>query len=253
MTDLSRISLDAQEIVDFLGRDLRLTRAYRDIISQKIIDQAARERHITVSPEEIELGLDAICYENGLDHPAQLIRWAPQQLTTLADLKRRIREKLLSQKLAQSLFLEDAQEFVQRNPGQINQIIVYKIAVPYESLAREIFYQIEEEEVSFFEAAHLYDLDEKRRLNCGYEGKFRRYNLPPELAEILFGATIGEVIGPLKIAEQIYELFLVDDLITAPSEELYEAVLQERFNAWIDREITLYLERGGLTDNLTDE
>lgn len=45
----------------------------------------------------------------------------------------------------------------------------------------------------------------------------------------------------------------MDDLITAPSEELYEAVLQERFNAWIDREITLYLERGGLTDNLTDE
>lgn len=244
MTNYSAIPLDAQEIVDFLRRNLQLEAIYRHIISQRIINQAALERGITIAPEEIQIRLDEILYENNLEHPSQLLGWLAAKMATLADLRLRIREQLLAEKLAKDLFLQVAEELVARNPDQLDEILLYKISLPYESLAREIFYQIEEEEISFYEAAHLYDIDQRRRLQCGFEGKRRRRAFPPDVAELLFNASIGDVLGPLKTSEQRYELFLVDELINPTStQEIASSLVDEMFQAWMDRQIADYVAR----------
>ena len=76
--------------------------------------------------------------------------------------------------------------------------MLYQIIVNDEKLAQEIFYQLEEQEISFYEAAHIYNIDEKRREQCGFEGKLDRWNLNPEIAAIIFSARLGEIIKPLQ-------------------------------------------------------
>jgi parvulin-like peptidyl-prolyl isomerase len=163
-------------------------------------------------------------------------------MTTLNSLEQRIREYLLAKKLAKNLFSSEVRELFAQHPSDFEQVLLYRITVPYESLAQEIFYQIEEEEISFYEAAHLYDVNERRRLQCGYEGKQQRRKLSPELTERLFNANVGEVIGPLKSPNETYDLFLVEDFFAPElTREIYEDAIEQRFREWLENELNLYL------------
>ena len=73
-----------------------------------------------------------------------------------------IRDRLLAQKLARSLFDREIRSFFAHNKLGFEQALLYQILVPYQKLAQELFYQIEENEINFFQAAHLYDIDKRR-------------------------------------------------------------------------------------------
>lgn len=242
MKRFSSISLNTEEIIDFLKRDLRLKEIYREIIYQKIIHRVAEERSLVVTQEEIQVELDRIRYEKHFSHPSDLFAWLSDEMTTLAGLEQRIHEFLLAKKLAEHLFSSEVRELFSQHPDDFEQISLYRITVPYESLAQEIFYQIEEEEISFYEAAHLYDIDEKRRSQCGYEGKQQRRKLNPELTDRLFNANIGEVIGPLKSSNETYDLFLVEDFFSPElTIEIYQETLEQKFKEWLENELNSYL------------
>lgn len=242
MSSFSSISLEPEEIISFLKRDLRLKEIYQEVIYQKIVSRAAQERGLTITPEEMQTELNRMLRDRHFINPSDIAIWLADQMLTWHELEVKIYERLLTKKLARDLFSSEVQELFYQQQSDFEQILLYKITVPYESLAYEISYQIAEEEISFYEAAHLYDVDERRRLHCGYEGKQARYNLNPEIAEMLFNANVGEVIGPLKSPTEIYDLFLVDDFFSAElTNEVYEDLLRQMLKAWLENELNLYI------------
>ena len=242
MTNLSGISIATQEIIDFLRRDLRMREICRAIIVQRIIENAAEEAGVIVHPEEVQAELDRICYEQRFDHPSQLLGWISDQMAVLSDIKQRIREKILAQKLSRHLFLDRIQDRFLHNRNDFEQIALYKIVVPYERLAREIFYQVEEEEISFFEAAHIYDIDQSQRLICGYDGKQLRAQISPDIAPNLLNAQVGELIGPIQQADNRFILLLVDDLLTPElTPEITEILIDQMFQEWLDEQLLVYI------------
>ncbi|GAB4365035.1 MAG: hypothetical protein Kow00121_01250 [Elainellaceae cyanobacterium] len=250
MVDFLTVSLEDQEIIDFLRRNLRLKLICKEILFQKIVKQVAQERSLDVKAEEIQAEIDRIRYENRFDHPSQLLAWLTEQMTTLNDLEQRISEQLLTQKLARYLFANKVQNIFEQYRSDFEQILFYKIVVPYENLAYELFYQIEEEEMSFFEAAHVYNTNESCRLCCGYEGKQQRRELRPEIAEILFNAQTGEVIGPLKTSDNTYELFWVDELVSPElNSVLFEDILNQMFQEWMESRLNSYLSNSTSTQD----
>jgi parvulin-like peptidyl-prolyl isomerase len=115
--------------------------------------------------------------------------------------------------------------------------------VPYEQVAQELFYQIEESEISFYEAAHLYDVDDRRRYVCGYEGKVNRWSLSPEIAAAIFSANIGQVVGPLK-TEQGYHLFWAEEFIPATLTPEHRQEIQHKlFQDWLNQELNYLLNQ----------
>ncbi|MBD1876707.1 peptidylprolyl isomerase [Nodosilinea sp. FACHB-131] len=242
MANLTGLSLDAQEVVDYLRQSFRLSEIYQEIIEQKIVSQVAIDNDVVVTLQEIEVEVENVRYEKEFDSSVDLMTWLSDRGTTLTDLKQSIHFSLLTQKVVRHLFLDQAEAVFSQQRSRFDQLVLYKIVVPYEHLAQEVFYQIEEEEISFFEAAHVYDIDENRRLNCGYEGKIVRSDLPSELAEPLLTARINEVIGPIKTANQFYELFWIDDVI-APTltPALQDAILNQLYHDWMKDKINDYL------------
>lgn len=234
MTNSSGISITTQEVLDFLRRDLHLREIYQEIVAQKIIERVADQEALVVEPEEIRVELDRIRYEHRLDGLSQLLTWIETEMSTLSDVERRIREKLLARKLTRHLFLDQVREQFLTNGHEFEQIFLYKIVVPYERLAREILYQVEEEEISFFEAAHVYDIDEVSRLRCGFAGKQQRWQYPPEITDAIADARIGEIVGPIQIASDRFMLLLIDELIAPElTPEVTETLLNQRFQEWI--------------------
>jgi len=241
MMQLSKSSLDDDEIIGFLEQNLEFKEVYQKILSQKVINQVAEERAITVTAEEIQNQANQQRYEKRLEKAADTLAWLADQMITSDDWEAGIRERLLSEKLAESLFAKDVEKYFIQNRLSFEQVSLYQIIVPYERLARELFYQIEEEEISFYHAAHLYDIDPKRREQCGYEGKLYRWGLKADFAAIVFGSTPGEILTPVK-TDQGYHLILVEEFIQAElTPERYQEILQKLFKEWLASELNYRL------------
>jgi parvulin-like peptidyl-prolyl isomerase len=241
MTDLTRPSIKADEMVFYLKKNLQLKFVNQQILSQKIIEKATQERGITVTAEEIQAEADRIRYERRLEKASQTLAWLAEEMISPEEWEAGMRDRLLAKKLAESLFSREVEKTFAQNKLDYEQILLYQIVVPYQKLAQELFYQIEEEEISFYEAAHLYDIDERRRHLCGYEGKLHRWSLKPDIASAIFSAQPGELIGPFA-TEQGYHLFLVEEFIPAElTPERSKEIIDKMFKQWLSGELNYVL------------
>ncbi|GAX39894.1 hypothetical protein NIES4075_08560 [Tolypothrix sp. NIES-4075] len=237
MNNISKLVFDPNEIVNFLKSEISLKEVCQKILFQKVICQAAQERGIIVTIEEIEAEVNRQRREKRLEKATDTLSWLTDELISLDDWEVGIRNHLLSQKLAQTLFAKEAESFFFQNSLSFEQVILYQIIVDSEKLAQELYYQIEEGEISFYHAAHVYDIDEKRRQQCGYEGKVYRCSIEADIAAIVFTTIPKQLIGPLK-TERGYHLLMVEELIPAElSPERYQEIMNNMFQQWLAAEL----------------
>ena len=241
MIDFSGAFIELDEIVRWLKKKIQLKEVCQKILYQRIIEQAAQSRGLTVTPEEIQGDADRLRREKRLEKAADTLAWLAAQMITDDDWETGIRDRLLANKLAESLFTQEVEKFYAQNRLDFDQILLYQIIVPNDRIARELLYQIEEEEISFYHAAHLYDIDERRRQQCGYEGKLYRWSLKPDIAAVVFSAQPGQVIGPLQ-TEQGSHLLVSEEFIPAElTPERYQDILNRMFNEWLASELNYML------------
>ncbi|MEA5505597.1 peptidylprolyl isomerase [Halotia wernerae UHCC 0503] len=242
MNDLSQIFIEPEEIVSFLKRKMNLKEVYQEILFKRVISHVAQERGITVTTEEIEAEADRQRREQRLEKATDTLRWLADQLVTPHDWEMGIRDRLLSQKLAQYMFAEKVENFFIENSLDFEQVIFYQIIVESDKLAQEIYYQIEDCEISFYDAANLYDIDPDRRRKCGYEGTLYRFALQPDIAAVIFKTPPKQLIGPLK-TEQGHHLFIVEELLPAElTPERYQEILKNMFQHWLVTELDYMLD-----------
>ena len=238
---ISGTSIELEQLLSFLKKNFQLKEVCQKILYQKVIQQATEERGITVTPEEIQAEAEQQRRERRLEKAADTLAWLTDQLVSPEDWEAGIRDRLLSKKLADHLFAKDVEKIFVQNKLNYDQILLYQIVVQDDKLAQELFFQLEEREISFYEAAHLYDIDEKRRQQCGCEGKIYRWNLKADIAAVVFGAKIGEVIGPVTTPLG-YHLLMIEEFIPAElTTERYQEILDRMFQEWLDSELNYML------------
>lgn len=241
MVFLGNVSIEPEEIAGFLKENLRLKKICHEILHQRIVRQASQERGVTVAPEEIQAEAERFRLEMQLEKAADTFAWLNEEMITADDWEAGIFDRLLAKKLSEHLFADQIESYFAQNRSNYEQILLYQIIVPYEPVAFELFYQIEEQEISFYEAAHLYDIDEKRRHHCGCEGKIYRWSLEPDIATAIFSAQPGELVGPIK-TEQGYHLFRVEEFIAAQlTPEVSNKIMQNLFEDWLESELNYLL------------
>ncbi|WP_088891570.1 peptidylprolyl isomerase [Leptolyngbya ohadii] len=241
MIRLKGTSIEADEVLLQLKKTRQLRQIFNSVLHQKIINQVAAEKEISATEEEVQAEADRIRYENRLFRASDTFAWLADQLISAEDWEAGIRDRLLSTKLAHSLFDQEVKKYFAEHRLNFDQVLLYRLVVPYEKLAQEICYQIQEGEISFYEAAHIYDVDSTRRCHCGFEGKVYRWSLNAALSPIVFSASPGAVVGPLTI-DQASHLFLVEEHIPAElTPELHEEILQRLMNEWLMTELSYLL------------
>jgi parvulin-like peptidyl-prolyl isomerase len=241
MKDFYQPLIESSEIIKLLRKERQLKPFCQQVLQKKVIDKAAEERGLTVTPEEIQVAGDKLRRDKRLEKAADTIAWLAEQMISVEDLEAGICDRILSQKLAEHLFDKDVEKIFVQSKLQFDQIILYQIIVANLQLAQEIFYEIQEGEISFFDAAHLYDIDETRRHLCGCEGKVYRWALKPDIAVAVFSAKPGEVIRPIE-TERGYHLFMVEKFIPAElTPERYQEILHNLFNEWLANEVNYLL------------
>lgn len=237
--DFKGIAINTKEIIQFLKQKTRLKEVCQEVVSEKIIQQAAASRNIEVTSEEIQVEAEEIRRAKRLEKASDTIAWLKEEMNTIEEWETAIKQTLLTKKLAHHLFDSKVESYFAQNRLDYDRFILYQLVVPYEKLAQELFYQIEEEEISFYQAAHLYDLDENRRYVCGYEGKVHRWNFAPDIAAAIFKTPIpvNEIIGPLR-SDLGYHLFKIEAYIPAElTSEQRQEIIDRQFKQWLDSEL----------------
>ena len=253
MINFLEIPIESAEIIDFLKQEMLLKEICQKILYQKIIEKAATENNIEVTPEEIQTEADSIRHGKRIEKAADTFAWLEDQMVTAEEWETGIKNRLLAQKLAEHLFGKEVESHFAQTRLNYDRFVLYQIIVPNKQLAQEIYYQIEEEEISFYEAAHLYNIDERRRYYCGYEGKVGRWSLPPDISEAIVGNTsLGKVIGPIATkkeqtdTEQEYHLLLVEEFIPAElTPQRRQEIINQLFQEWLVGEFNSVVHGNG--------
>ncbi|AUT02643.1 peptidylprolyl isomerase [Nostoc sp. CENA543] len=233
MNEPNPIVITPEEVVNLLKREMTFKEVYQKILFNKVIWQVAQERGIIVTDEEIEAEANRQRREKHLEKAADTLAWLQEEVVTTDDWELGIRDRLLSEKLANVLFAAEVEDFFYKNKLDFEQVIYYQIIVDSEKLAQEIYYQIEDSEISFYEAAHLYNIDISRRRKCGYEGQVYRFNLLKDIAKVVFTSQPQQLIGPVK-TEQGYHLLMVEEFIPAElTPQKYQEILHHLFHKWL--------------------
>ena len=239
MVKFNNIEIETVEIEEYLKRQLKLRQLCSELLHQKIITEAAASQNLEISDAEIEAESNKIRASLRLEKASDTLAWLEDNFLDPNRWEVAIRQRLLADKLARHLFESKVEPYFAQNRLNFDRFVVYQLVVPYEKLAQELFYQIEEEEISFFQAAHLYDIDRQRRYVCGYEGEVHRWNYPPDIAAVLFKTPIelGTVMGPIH-TERGYHLFKIEDYLPAQlTPEIRQQIIDEIFKQWLNSEL----------------
>jgi hypothetical protein len=241
--DFLGLPIEAHEIIDVLRYGIGLKQICQQVLERKVIEQSAQERQIIVSPEQIQVEADRMRHDMHLERTSDTLAWLSGHLLTPEDWETSIRDRLLKEALKELLFSGEVDRFFAQNRLDFEQAILYQIAVPYPQLAQEIYYQIEEAEISFYEAAHLYDLNPKQRYQCGYLGAVHRWELHPDLAVQVFSANPGDIIRPIQIENQYYVLKVEEFVQAELTPETRQTILAKLFEEWLQGEVDYLLHQ----------
>lgn len=232
---------EPDNIIGFLRKNAQYKEVCQKILHLGIIEKTAQERGVSVTANEIQQEADQFRRQNRLERSSDTLAWLADQQMTPEDWEAGIRDRLLAQKLSEVMFGSEVEKTFAENRLNFDQVSLYQIVFSDDKLAQEIFYQIEENEISFYEAAHLYDIDEQRRLRCGYEGLLYRWALPPAIAAAIFASDPGQVVGPIAI-EKSYSLLMMEKFLPAElTTELRQKLLNDLFQQWLEGELNYWL------------
>lgn len=239
MVKLKNVEIANAEIFNYLKQELKLKEICQKVLHSRIIKAAAADKNIGVSEAEIEAEANKIRCALHLEKAADTIAWLSDNFLDPDSWEIAIANDLLSRKLANHLFEAQVEPYFAQNKLDFDRFVLYQLVVPYEKLAQELFYQIEEEEISFYQAVHLYDIDRQRRHVCGYEGEVHRWNYHPDITATLFKTPVivGELIGPIK-SQAGYHLFKIEDYLPAQlTPKVKQEIIDELFARWLNSEL----------------
>lgn len=231
------ITITSEDILQQLKLSCQLPSIVEGIVSCKIIASAANEAGIKVETEELQKAADSIRLMSKLKSADDTWAWLQQHGLSLDDFEELIYNNVISGKLAQHLFADKVEPFFVEHQLDYAGVAMYEVILDDEDLAMELFYGIQEGEMSFYEVAHQYIQDTELRRKGGYRGVVSRKELKPEISAAVFAAKPPQVPKPIVTSKGVH-LVLVEEIIEPKlTDMLRQEILSNLFSAWVKQQI----------------
>lgn len=231
------MAMNSERLINYLKERLQYRKLVDAETQVQILRQAATDYGIQVPEDDVQEEGDRQRRELRLERADQTLAWLASEEITPDQWERGITDLLLRRVVAEHLFGKDVEQIFIENRLNYNGRSLYRLEVADKALAQELFYQIEDGEISFFEAAHAYDESEVRRDRCGFEGIVHRFDLPNEQAEAVFDAVPHQVLVPME-TETGYCLLWVGRIVPATlTPTVRTTILEEMLTQWLAAEM----------------
>ena len=231
------ITITSEDILQQVKLSYQIPSIVEGIVSRKIIASAAAEAGIKVETEELQKAADNIRIMGKLKSADDTWAWLQKHGLSLDDFEELIYNNVISEKLAQHLFADKVEPFFVEHQLDYVGVVMYEVVLDDEDLAIELFYGIQEGEMSFYEVAHQYIQDTELRRKGGYRGIVRRKELKPEMSAAVFAAMPPQVLKPIVTSSGVH-LILVEEIIRPElNNKLRYQILSDLFAGWLKQQI----------------
>jgi len=208
-----------------------------EMIADKITRTAAAEAGLTVSADELQGAADLFRRRHGLTRGDQARDWLRSSGMTVEDFETRLEGELLARKFKDHLAEGRLEGHFARNRDRYARARLSRILVSSEGEAREVRSQLDTEGRDFAELAREHSLDQASRPVGGRLGTVSREHLPASLAEAVFAARDGDVVGPLPTPRG-FALFRVEEHVApALDDPTREQIREELYLAWLGEQV----------------
>ncbi len=230
------ITISSEDILQQVKLSCKIPSVIEEIVTRKIIADAAAEAGIKVETEELQKAADNIRIMGKLKSADDTWAWLQKHGLSLDDFEELIYNNVISGKLAQHLFADKVEPFFVEHQLDYAGVVMYEVVLDDEDLAIELFYGIQEGEMSFYEVAHQYIQDTELRRKGGYQGIVRRKELKPEISAAVFAAKPPQILKPILSSSGVH-LILVEEIIQPIlHEKLSYKIMLDLFSEWIKQQ-----------------
>ena len=231
------ITITKEDILEQVKLSCQVPEIVEGIITRKIITAAANQAEIEIKTEELQKAADQFRLMNKLEKADETCAWLQKHSLSVDDLEEIVYINVLSGKLAAHLLADKVDPYFFNHQLDYAGAVIYEVVLDNEDLATELFYALQEGEISFFDIAHQHIQDIELRRRGGYRGTLRRKNLKPEISAAIFAAKPPQVLKPIVSAKGIH-LILVEEIIQPQlDDKLRYKILSDLFPEWLKQQI----------------
>ncbi|HEY9663069.1 MAG TPA: peptidylprolyl isomerase, partial [Allocoleopsis sp.] len=230
------ICVSPDELIQQIKLSCQMPTTTEGIINRHIVMSVAEEMGIQLETEELQQAADAFRVSHNLLRADQTQWWLQEHCLSVDEFEEIVRLSALSSKLAQYLFAAKVEPFFAEHQLDYAQVVLYEVVLDDSDLAMELFYAIQENEISFYEVAHHYVQEPELRRSCGYRGVLSRQQLKPEVSAAVFAATPPQLLKPIMTAKGAHLIFVEEIIQPSLDKTLYQTILSDLFLQWLKQQ-----------------
>jgi parvulin-like peptidyl-prolyl isomerase len=230
------ITITNEDILQQVKLSCQLPEMIEQIIKRQIIEDAVTEAGIKVEDEELQQAADQFRLMNKLDTAKDTHQWLEKNQLSVNDFEKIVEFGVMSGKLMQHLFADKVEPYFYANQLKYASAVIYEIVLDDPDLAMELFYSIQEKEVTFYEVARQYITDVELGRKGGYVGKVTRQDLRPEVSAAVFAVKPPQLLKPVMTAKGVHVIF-VEEIIKPELEAMLRLkILSEFLDDWLKQQ-----------------
>jgi parvulin-like peptidyl-prolyl isomerase len=233
---LQSITITAEDILKQVKLSLKTAELIEEIITRKVIANAAKEVGIKLEVEELQEMADKYRKMYELLSEEDTWTWMRKNHLSLDDFEEFVYYQGLFTKLAVHLFVDKIEPYFYEHQLDYVGVVMYEVVLEDEDLAMELFYSIQEQEMSFYDVAHKYIEDNELRRKGGYRGVLYRKDLKPEISAAVFAVTPPKILKPIVTSKGVH-LILVEEILQPElNDQLRFQIGSELFGEWVNNQ-----------------
>ncbi|WP_124974730.1 peptidylprolyl isomerase [Aphanothece sacrum] len=230
---LENITITEEEILKQAKFSGKMPEIIEGIINRQIIAEEGNRAGITVETEELQQAADQFRLVKNLQSAEETHKWLEKNQLSVDDFEEMLYYSILSGKLANHLFADKIEAYFYQNQLNYAEVVMYEVVLDDQDLAMELYYAIDEQEMSFWDVAHQYIQDTELRRKGGYLGRVKRQELKPEISAAVFAANPPQFLKPIMTSQGVHLVFVEEIIQPELDENINYQILSDLFSEWL--------------------
>ncbi len=205
------------------------------LIKEMVLDQAIAP--ILCTPEEEKQACQQLAQHYQITSEDVRQRWLEQNNMSSEQLDAIAIRQFKIEKFKHLTWGGDLESYFSQRKPQLDRVIYSLIRTNDIGIAQEIYFRLEAGEQTFAELAREYSQGPEAQTN-GLIGPIELQAIHPALARILANSQPQQLLPPTQLENWIVIFRLEKLLLTQLDSSLRQRLLNERFNSWLQAQMT---------------
>jgi len=235
LLSINKQEITAEDFVNYLKLTDQFESAFTKFVNYKLIISGGQKLGHDCSVEELQAGVDIYRRASGLHRAEDTLNWFTENKISQEQLEAFIAEQTVHTKMLEELCGDSKVEsYFTLNSPKYQYVQAAHIMIDNPNAAKEIVAMLEDEPESFEELCEEHSVDEESKYKGGDMGRIRRGVLPDEIEAKLFNAKEGDIIGPIKTGDNVYEIIRCGGIAQSElNDEVSVQVMRDIEDEWL--------------------